>query len=248
VKQRRLHWYSEGLEDGSKPAGGILFLPGRGGHGIQMVRKYQDVFVYPNIALMALSPMPAEYGWYPMPNGPEDQRHSVEGLKHAVDALETVLNQVEEMYGLTRDKIILAGFSAGAVVALSHHTTSKSPCAGVVSHGGAILEPNKLKKAQHKNPIVLNHAQDDFCFDWFERYLPMKEALTKKGYKVWLAERPKGNHVLMWQDVERCQTFFEKTLGVTLGIPEWSQEEIQIDTSKVETVNDPANWDEWVND
>lgn len=242
MRQRRLHWYSEGLEEeGVVPKAGILFLPGRGGHGVHMIQKYQDVFVYPEMALMALSPMPSDCGWYPMPNGPADQEHSIRGLKMATDALEHVLDQIEELYQLSRDKIVLTGFSAGAVVALNHHITTKRPCAGAVSHGGAILEPHKLKKAQHTRPIVLNHAQDDFCFEWFERYLPMKEALVKKGYKVWLAERPRGNHVLMCQDVERCQTFYEKVLGVKLSVPEWQQNH-SINVSQL----DMDDWEQWM--
>lgn len=237
---RRLHWNAEGFENGAKPKAGILFLPGRGGHGYQMIQRYQDTFVWPDVALMAITPMPIEFGWYPMPNGPADQKQSVLGLTHAVNALEGILTQIEDIHGLPREKIVLAGFSAGAVVAMAHHTSNNSPCAGVVSHGGAILEPKKIKRAGHKRPIVLNHAEDDSCFEWFERYLPMKEGLINKGYKVWLAERKSGNHILLWQDIERCQKFYEKTLGVELAYTEWNEIEEDVEVSQTPDVQDPS--------
>jgi predicted esterase len=70
-------------------------------------------------------------------------------------------------------------------------------------------------------PIILNHGQDDYCFEWEERYLPMKRALSKKGYDLWLVERPEGNHTILNSDVACLQEFLEEKFKMSLAWSAW---------------------------
>ena len=219
--RRRLSWYSEGLYSDEKATAGILFLPGRGGSGLHMLGFYKRVFELKDVALMCLTPTPIEFGWYPMPNGAHDQSYACEGLKNASKALDDVLANIETKFDLPREKIVVIGFSAGAVVGTHHFTHFERPCAAMVSHSGAILEPDDLPQAGHSHPIILNHSQDDTCFEWHERYLPMKQALIRNGYKVKLAERARGDHVMSYQDVERLKPILESSLNITLKHASW---------------------------
>jgi predicted esterase len=114
--------------------------------------------------------------------------------------------------------------SAGAVVALQVAMKAKEPFAACVSLAGAIFEPDKVKKPINNTPIILQHNKGDFCFDWYERYLPMKDALKKNGYDVTVLERPNGSHTLYIDDAVSVS----KLIATSLGYPKWYAENIKV--------------------
>jgi predicted esterase len=71
---------------------------------------------------------------------------------------------------------------------------SNRPYGAVVAHAGAILEPLALPQAKHKTPFLVMHNENDDCFSWDERYLPMKLALVDKKYPVEFIENEVGGH------------------------------------------------------
>lgn len=210
-----LHWY---VENTTQPLRGcVVFLPGRHNFGYSMLRSYSRVLNWEGIGMVAVTPRLDE-GWYPPPRSPIDQQRAVLGLNIAAKTVEKIIRAVVNRYGVGRDKIILSGFSMGAVAAVHWATRCKQTVASVVCHSGAILEPWNVPAATHDMPIILNHSMDDGCFDWEERYLPMKRALTRKNYNVWHLERPKGDHLIHHFDVECLQGIFE---GIYGGSMEW---------------------------
>ena len=209
-KEWNLH--SPNLKNGSYRSM-ILFLPGRGSYGHHFVKKYQRVFQFKNIGLASLSPSFVENGWYPLPNGANDQKKSIEGLQQSNEILEKTLDYIEKAKSIPREKILLCGYSAGAVVSLYNHTQTSRPCAGVIAHSGAILEPKKVPVASHENPIVLTHGKDDHCFSWEERYLPTRTSLIKNQYKIYTLERETGNHSLFDEDIIPCKKIIEQVLS-----------------------------------
>jgi predicted esterase len=226
MAKRQLHFYAQNISPEEPTSHAILFLPGRGGHGISLLRKYESVFDLSNVGLFSLTPLPMEFGWYPMPNGANDQRDACAGLEFAVDAVERNLKQIEDKYNVDRDNVVMVGFSAGAVVGLQQMTTRPNPAGAVICHSGACLEPEKLTRAKHKRPIVLNHGEDDYCFDWFERYVPMKDSLLAQGFRVMVAERKRGNHQVHRTDILRMKKVLEEFTGNTLTeVPEVEEED-----------------------
>jgi predicted esterase len=146
-----------------------------------------------------------------MPNGPADQTAAVEGIKTAITAIELVIDKIKTMFSLSRDKIAVVGFSAGGVMALQVAAHSEQSLAAAVCHGGAILEPDKLPFARDSYmPILLTHAEDDSIFDWYERYLPMKNALLKQDYNVHTIEWLSGGHSLSSEDMIVTGVFLSK--------------------------------------
>jgi predicted esterase len=216
-----LHWYHESP---AAPKGAVVFLPGRGNYGYNMVRTYTRVLDLEAIALVATTPR-LDQGWYPPPNGPTDQKEAVSGLDRSDHAIDKIIEEVCETYHLPREKVILSGFSMGGVAGVHWSTQTKVPVGGMICHSGAILEPWSTPKAKHEMPIILNHGWDDYCFSWDERYMPMKSALTNRGYNVWLAERTTGNHFVHGSDVMRCKTFLEGVFDTNLDWqPRWKKQ------------------------
>lgn len=211
-----LHLYRENHES-ARIRGAIIFLPGRTNYAYSMVRKYTKTLDLSGVGLFGATP-PISQGWYPPPSGPDNQENAVGGLRRSADAIDEIIDKVCREYDLARDKIILSGFSMGGVAGVHWATLTKDPVAAMICHSGAILEPWKVPRAKHGMPIVINHGEDDDCFDWHERYVPMRSALIKKGYKVQRAERDSGGHYVHPDDISACLGIFEKTFGAGL---EW---------------------------
>lgn len=184
----------------------IFCLPGRAESCRKLIRDYAMYSGLRNTLIIGITP--ANFCWYPMPKSPEDQTEAVAGLHRARHTIEQYISQVEVKYNLKRDKIALLGFSAGGVMAIQTGAYSKTPFAAVVSHAGAILEPKHLPYAAHPNmPFLLLHNKDDYCFDWFERYIPMKKALIQKAYYAMSIEEAYGGHQICVEEIEAVSCY-----------------------------------------
>lgn len=175
----------------------LICLPGRGGNAMQMTRDYQDhleMLGHRESAIVGMQPKRIGGGWYPAPNGPDDQDEAITGMAESVAVLDEAISKVEKEYGITRKEICLAGFSAGAVMAMQMAATSVEPFGGVIVHSGAILDLENLPPAPTQTPILLCHYKDDSVFGWTERYEPMHEALVREGYNISTCINPIGGH------------------------------------------------------
>lgn len=178
--------------------GTILFLPGRDGKAIDILRYYEGVGELQHTRFIAVQPSSE---WYPAPNGSEDQEAAIWGLKLSVPEFDSFVSELEKVFSINRSEIALVGYSAGAVMAIETASVSGNNFAAVVSHSGAILEPSELVVARNKTPILLIHSKDDDCFEWEERYLPMKSALINKKYNVNFIENYNGGHSISYQNI-----------------------------------------------
>ncbi len=218
-----LHWYSENTSK-TPLKGGVILLPGRGNFGYNLLRRYSEVFDWRGVALYSITPR-LDVGWYPPPKHPLDQSEAVSGLNRSNQTIKKIIDRVTHETGLPRKKLVIAGFSMGAVAAVywAMNARQQDAVGAVVCHSGAVLEPWKVPNARHDMPIVLNHGADDYCFDWEERYLPMKRSLVSKGYNCLFAEREKGDHWVHKGDVSCLQGVFEDLFGTSLAWePLWS--------------------------
>jgi len=167
----------------------LLCLPGRMGHARELVEIYKKLKI--NATIVGITPKGR--AWYPMPNGADDQKHAVAGVVPAVKVVENAIRKIES-WGFTRNKIALTGHSAGAVMAIMTAARSSKPFAGVISHCGAILDPDKLPAKRNNTPYLLTHGMDDQSFSWEERFLPMLAAMKSKDYNVCASVEPDAGH------------------------------------------------------
>lgn len=197
----------------------LVGLPGRGMPGDLMDRFCEHTGL---MDTMRVCLEPPHYAWYPSPHGIKDQDEAIDGMKIAVAELEDKLNMIQKMWKLSKAEIALVGYSAGSVMALQLLANSAGSFAGVVSMAGAILEPHKLKKARNDTPVLLRHNRNDDCFDWYERYLPMKNAMYDKGYNTFVNEGEYGGHGITRYDAHVIGHFLAPLLGYddSFGIEE----------------------------
>jgi len=189
----------------------VLLLPGRGGTGPQIASYYDDISINCSINTIVVSITPPAGGLYPPPGGPKNQENALKGIPKTIAAIEKVVKEIEAKYDLPKEKVFIGGFSAGAVVAIQTAVHSNKPFAGVISHCGAILDPESLPECQHPEmPFFLLHKQDDRVFSWEERYLPMRKALTDKKYNVTdRYEKSKGGHGIASDDMAEVSAFLQ---------------------------------------
>jgi predicted esterase len=190
----------------------LIFLAGRGQSGRTMVDAYKATGDWDHVTLYGVTP--DQYQWYPMPFGPNDQERSLEGLQEASESIEELIDYIEGCTGLPRYRMTLAGFSAGGVMAIEVASRSKERFEAVVCHSGAILQPESLPPCRHpRMPVLLTHSLDDDCFEWRERYWPMKKALIDQGYNLHVIERVEAGHDLIDKDSEEVSRFIRRGLS-----------------------------------
>ena len=179
------------------PLGCVVVLPGRGLSGRFMMNFCNHMCLSrSHYAVLR----PRNYTWYAMPRNSLDQAKTVATLPESLESAEAAIKTVQAAFGLSREKVALFGFSAGGVMVTQLVIRSETPYAAAVCMGGAIFEPAAVPPAKNKTPIIVQHNRLDECFDWHERYLPMKDALASQGYAVEFQERPYGGHSFYTED------------------------------------------------
>lgn len=186
----------------------ILCLPGRGSHAGELCRIYSQHLYLNDHLIVGITPI--QRYWYPMPNGVWDQEEAVAGQMYAIKIIEWVASYIEQNFSIPRSHIIMTGHSAGAVMAVLMAAYSQTAFAGVISHCGAILSPETFPICRHPSTnFLLTHCKDDFIFEWFERYVPMVNALRERGYAVWTAEENEGSHCITDRQIELSKYFVD---------------------------------------
>lgn len=184
----------------------VICIPGRGNDGAMFAHDYHKQSEIETAVF--IGPTPNGYAWYPMPYDANNQAAALNGIPAAIKAIEAVQKAVEKRFGIPKRKTILTGFSAGGVMAIQTAAHSEESYAGVICHSGAILEPRDLPECVHDDcPVLLTHNEDDYCFDWNERFLPMKEALVEKGWNTFTIERTIGGHTVSNDDIREARDF-----------------------------------------
>lgn len=170
----------------------VLLLPGRGQPGSDILARYNNFApALENCRLVSIEPIEE---WYPAPNGADDQLEACWGLKVSVPELCEFIEELQAEYGLEKKDIAIVGFSAGAVMAIQVAIGTQEPFGAIVSYSGAVLEPDEIPPAFNDTPFLLIHNEDDDCFSWEERYVPMKEALENQQYRVTNWTSSMGGH------------------------------------------------------
>lgn len=122
--------------------------------------------------------MPA---WYDIISFDKEGDIDHEGISISVDQIKALVRKEMEK-GLSSDKIILAGFSQGAVIALHALLASSEELGGIIALSGYL--PHKEPPAnKHQTPVFIGHGLADEivpCVYGQTAY----ETLKKAGYPV----------------------------------------------------------------
>ena len=163
------------IETGESPDASIVWLHGLGadGHDFEPVVPQLELpetlavrFVFPHAPSMPVSLnggyiMPA---WYDIRHTDLGIAHDGEGIARSARQIRLLIEQ-EQMRGIKAARIIVAGFSQGAAMAIHVGLTHPETLAGIIALSGYLLQQERLESAQiqanQHTPIFMAHGVED---------------------------------------------------------------------------------------
>lgn len=215
------------IETGQAPDASIIWLHGLGadGHDFEPVVPELGLpgrlavrFVFPHAPSMPVSLnggyiMPA---WY-------DVRHTDLGIEHDGPGIARSARQIrllieqEQMRGIAAARIIIAGFSQGAAMALHVGLTHREKLAGIIALSGYLLQRQELEAtrntANRDTPILMAHGVNDEVVP-FTLGEQAQRTLTAWGYDVQWHSYPMGHHVCT-EEIRTIGRWIAERLGAS---------------------------------
>jgi phospholipase/carboxylesterase len=160
------------INPATQPVGSVILLHGLGADGndfaplvpeLQLPAHIPLRFVFPNAPLKAVTInngyiMPA---WYDLISMDINQRADKDGILLSINELEKLIEH-EESLGIPTEKIVLAGFSQGAVISLLTGLNFSRKLAGILAMSGYLPHAAPaLNPVNHKTPIFMAHGRQD---------------------------------------------------------------------------------------
>ena len=171
-------------------------------------------FVAPN------APQPCDmasfgYQWFSLRDWSEEFMRR--GLLEAAPVLDDFLDRLLADRGLTPDRLALAGFSQGTMMALHVAPRRAAAMAGVVGYSGALLAPQDLAaEARQRPPVFLAHGMVDTVVP-FAAMGAAEAALRANGFSVECDARPGLGHGIDAEGIARGGHFLKRVLARVLG-------------------------------
>ena len=165
---------SQPMIDGPRlaPASGtvkglVVFLHGFGADGNDLIgigaewrKLLPDVaFASPHAPERCMA-APSGRQWFPLTfRDPDERRRGVIAARPTLDAF---LDAELARHNLTDDRLVLVGFSQGAMMALHAGLRRSKAPAGIIGFSGMLVSPETLKdEAVNRPPILLIHGDRD---------------------------------------------------------------------------------------
>jgi len=162
------------IETGAEPQASVIWLHGLGadGHDFEPVVSQLGLpadlpvrFIFPHAPSMPVTLnggyiMPA---WYDIKQTDLGVDHDHDGILNAARDIQMLIEQ-EQMRGIAAKRMILAGFSQGAAMALHVGLRQSEALAGVMALSGYLLLPdhtNQLTQASRSTPLFMAHGTHD---------------------------------------------------------------------------------------
>lgn len=111
------------------------------------------------------------------------------------------------------DRVILAGFSQGAIMAMDALIRADYPLAGVVAFSGRLASPLPLRPPAG-SAAVLIHGKADQVIPWQESQ-KAAEALRAAGVQVELSIEEHVPHTISLAGIRTATTFIKKCVALT---------------------------------
>jgi len=210
-------------ETSENPTASIIWLHGLGadGHDFEPIVAELGLpddlavrFIFPHAPAMPVSInggyiMPA---WYDIKQQDLGVEHDKNGVHASAISIQMLIDQ-EIMRGIPANRIILAGFSQGAAMALYLGLRQTEALAGIMALSGYVLLPDELasiEPASQASSIFMAHGIHDpvVLFEWGES--SYRELLTQ-GYAVEWHTYPM-EHSLCSDEVAAISSWITTTL------------------------------------
>ena len=152
--------------------------------------------------------------WFPIPwlDGSSESA-AAEGLAAAAADLDAFLDGVLAEEGLGADRLVLFGFSQGAMMSLQVAPRRAAPVAGIVACSGRLVAPERLAtEAVSKPPVLLMHGDRDDVVP----FASMQEAgqtLTGAGFPTYAFVMEGTGHGIAPDALDQALGFVRQVLG-----------------------------------
>lgn len=195
------------VETGQQPTASIIWLHGLGadGHDFEPIVPQLGLpdtlairFIFPNAPSMPVTLnggyiMPA---WYDIKQSDLGVEHDRQGIIHSARMIQLLIEQ-ELLRDISPDRIIIAGFSQGAAMALYTGLRQQPSLGGIIALSGYLLLPEDIEQCPTTNrttPIFMAHGIND-------PIVPLvlgdqaRRSLESIGYAVTWHTYPMEHHV-----------------------------------------------------
>jgi len=152
---------------GAKPKQLVILLHGVGADGNDLIglapyfqKTLPDaLFVSPN-APYAFDMAPTGHQWFSLLDFSERTR--LEGVTGAAPIVNRFIDDMLSETGLSEDKLVLIGFSQGAMMSLHVGLRRKKQLAGIIGYSGMLVAPERLQdEIESRPPVLLTHGDAD---------------------------------------------------------------------------------------
>lgn len=210
------------------PIGTIIWLHGLGADGNDFVPMVGELhlptvlplrFIFPNAPMMPVTinngyVMPA---WYDIVSMNINEHADRNGILKSVGQIQQLIER-EIKSGIPADKIVLAGFSQGAVVALTTGLMYPKRLAGVIALSGYLPYPEQVLDTPHAAnqdmPVFLAHGTDDTVVPVFLGHAAYM-ALEKKSHPATWHTYPMS-HSVCDKEIRDIAAWLLKVYGKSL--------------------------------
>ncbi|MBS0385200.1 MAG: dienelactone hydrolase family protein [Proteobacteria bacterium] len=151
---------------GGKADALVILLHGYGSNGADLISLAPywagalpgAAFVSPN-AIESVPQVPGGYQWFPISN--LDPHLMEQGAKNAAQSVDRFIDRELEKYGLDESRLVLVGFSQGAMMSLYVGLRRAKPIAGILGFSGVLVGRNLKEEMRSKPPVLLIHGDRD---------------------------------------------------------------------------------------
>jgi len=193
----------------------LLHGVGSNGHDLQPLAQFWQQ-QHPDMMFIATNaPLPFDQGnggyqWFSVA-GVTEQSRAARIVAARADFDRTINDLLAQHdINLQTDKLMLAGFSQGAIMALDALVTQRFPLAGVVSFSGRLASPEPFM-TQAGAKVMLIHGKDDAVIPWTETEKAAAK-LEAAGFGVQSNYEAGTGHTITSAGANRASVFIGNTL------------------------------------
>ena len=204
----------------------VIWLHGLGADGhdfvpivpeLDLPRGHGMRFVFPHAPMRAVTINGGQVmrAWYDIVSPQLDRRADEAGVRESQATLETLIAQ-QRADGIASERIVLAGFSQGGVIALHTGLRHAEPLAGIIALSTYLACADSLgveaSMANRNVPILMAHGT-------FDPVVPLTLAkvsqarLATHGYRVAWHEYPM-QHAVCAEEIAAIAAFLRRVLSV----------------------------------
>ena len=200
----------------------LVFLHGYGANGADLLGLADVMGPHlPGVAFVAPdAPEQCRGGgfgfqWFPIPwiDGSSEAAAKA-GLASAAEDLDGFLDRMLAEEGLTPDRLVLLGFSQGAMMSLQVAPRRDKEVAGIVAISGRLLRPEALAaEAVVKPPVLLVHGDQDPVVP-FSDMAKAGDALVAAGFPTYGHVMKGTGHGIAPDGLGAALQFIRERLGI----------------------------------